>query len=158
MHPEHDPLQDAELTGLLGVAFQVVLAEFVRRLDAEGYADLRPVHGIVFQELRGGGATGTELAERLGVTKQAVGQIITDLEKRGYVQRQEHPNGGRWRLIVLTDKALDHLAVAGRVLYQLEAELADNLKDANLGALRTELAQLVRVMVGDEIPPLRPIW
>jgi DNA-binding MarR family transcriptional regulator len=155
---DHDPLQEAELTFLLGITFQVVLAEFVRRLDAEGYAELRPVHGIVFQELRGAGVTGTELAERLGVTKQAVGQIISDLEKRGYVRREPHPNGGRWRLIVLTDKALDHLTVAGRVLHQLESELADQLDDEKLTMLRTELVRLVRAMVGETTPPLRPMW
>jgi DNA-binding MarR family transcriptional regulator len=155
---EGDPLQDAELTLLLGLAFQVVIAEFVRRLDEKGYADLRPAHGIIFQELRNGGATGTELAKRLGVTKQAVSQILTELEQHGYVQRTEHPNGGRWRLVVLTDKALDHLAVAGPVLHQLESELAAQLDDADLTELRAKLARLVRVMVGQDLPPLRPIW
>nr|WP_207387201.1 MarR family transcriptional regulator [Frankia sp. Cppng1_Ct_nod] len=92
---------------------QVVVAEFVGRVDAAGYADLRPVRGMVFQALRGSGATGTELADRLGVTKQAAGQMVDDLEMRGYVRRQPHPDGGRRRLIVLTDKALDHLVVAG---------------------------------------------
>lgn len=158
MATEHDPLMDTELTILLGISFQVVLAEFVRRLDAEGYADLRPVHGLVFQELRRAGATGTELAQRLGVTKQAVGQIVDDLERRGYVRRQPHPNGGRWRLIVLTDKAFDHLTVAGRVLHGLEAELAARMDDTDLAGLRATLARLIRVSVGDAIPPLRPMW
>ncbi len=155
---EDDPLQDAELTLLLGLAFQVVLAEFVRRLDEKGYAELRPMHGIIFQELKNGGRTSTELAKRLGMTKQAVGQIVTDLEGNGYVQRKEHPNGGRWRLVVLTDKALDHLATAGPVLYQLEAELAAQLDDAHLAVLRAELAKLVRVLIGEKVPALRPVW
>ena len=43
---DDDPLEHTELTFLLGMAFQLTLAEFVRRLDAEGYDDLRPVHGL----------------------------------------------------------------------------------------------------------------
>ena len=157
MHTD-DPLARAELTFLLGMAFQLVLREFVSRVDAAGYADLRPVHGLVFQALRGPGATSTELADQLGVTKQAAGQIVDELEKRGYVRRQPHPGGGRRRLVVLTDKALEHLAVAGRVLHGLEAELADRLGDADLAGLRTELARLVRELSGDTMPPLRPVW
>jgi DNA-binding MarR family transcriptional regulator len=155
---DRDPLRDAELTFLLGTAFQVVLAEFIRRLNDVGYKELRPVHGMIFQILVGPGATSTELAERLGVTKQAVGQMVAELEKRGYVRREMHPDGGRRRLVVLTDKAIGHMTVAGHILHDLEAELAAQVDDTNLAVLRTELSRLVRAMVGDTIPPLRPVW
>ncbi|WP_234359277.1 MarR family winged helix-turn-helix transcriptional regulator [Plantactinospora sp. BC1] len=153
-----DPLARTELTFLLGMGFQLVLAEFVRRVAEAGYPDLRPVHGLAFQALRGGGATGTELAERLGVTKQAAGQLVDELERRGYLRREPHPSGGRRRLIVLTDRATEHLAVAGRVLHTLEAELVAGIGADGLAALRTELSRLVRHLAGDEPPPLRPLW
>ncbi|MEV6236958.1 MarR family winged helix-turn-helix transcriptional regulator [Lentzea sp. NPDC051838] len=157
MQPD-DPLARTELTFVLGMAFQLVVAEFVQRLDAEGYADLRPAHGAVFQALRGGGATSTELAERLGVTKQAAGQMVADLEERGYLRRVEHPDGGRRRLVVLTGKADEHMAVAGRVLHKLEAELASQLGEGKLQELRAGLSQLIRELAGAELPPLRPAW
>ncbi|MEU0878705.1 MarR family transcriptional regulator [Lentzea sp. NPDC005914] len=157
MHPD-DPLARTELTFVLGMAFQLVVAEFVRRLDAEGYADLRPAHGAVFQALRGGGATSTELAERLGVTKQAAGQMVADLEQRGYLRRVDHPDGGRRRLVVLTGKADDHMAVAGQVLYKLESELSARLGEENLLQLRAGLSQLIRELAGADLPPLRPAW
>lgn len=153
-----DPLERTELTFLLGMAFQLVLSEFVGRLDAAGYAELRPVHGLVFQSLRGPGATTSELAERLGITKQAAGQIVDDLEKRGYVERGPHPAGGRRKLVVLTRKALDHLAVAGRILHELESQLAKRLHETGLELPRAEIAAVIRALAGDSIPPLRPIW
>lgn len=154
----NEPLERTELTFLLGMAFQVVLSEFVSRLDAVGYADLRPMHGLVFQVLHGDGATSSELAEHLGVTKQAAGQILDDLEKRGYVERRPHPAGGRRKLVVLTPKATDHLAVAGRILHQLEAQLTKRLHEADLEVPRAELAAIIRTLAGDSIPPLRPVW
>lgn len=158
MATEDDPLRRTELTFLLGWAFQLVVGEFVRRLDVAGYADLRPVHGLVFQALRGGGATSTELASTLGVTKQAAGQIVAELERKGYLRRAEHPAGGRRRLVVLTDKADRHLAVAGELLRELEAELAGRLADPDLAELRGDLAALVRTLAGNTLPPLRPVW
>ena len=99
------------------------------------------------------------LPAELGVTKQASGQLVTDLEKRGYVRREDHPQGGRRRLIVLTDKALAHLQSAGAILHQLESEIAARAGDGTLPALRAELTRLIRAMTGDrDIPPLRPLW
>ncbi|NUR71796.1 MAG: MarR family transcriptional regulator [Hamadaea sp.] len=142
----------------MGLGFQLVLGEFVRRMDAAGHSDLRPVHGAVFQALKGHGATGTELAERLGVTKQAAGQLVDDLEARGYVRREPHPAGGRRKLVVLTEQAETHLRAAGRVLHGLEAELGASLGEAELAALRTGLARLIRELTGDRLPALRPQW
>jgi DNA-binding MarR family transcriptional regulator len=153
-----DPLEQSQLTFLLGMGFQLVLVEFVRRLDAQGYAEIRPMHGLVFQALRGPGLTSTELAQVLGVTKQAAGQIVNDLEDKGYVARTTHPSGGRRKLIVLTEKAHTHLAVAGRTLHALESELAEKLGDPELASLRAEVAGLIRAMAGESVPPLRPIW
>ncbi|MFI1732113.1 MarR family winged helix-turn-helix transcriptional regulator [Streptomyces acidicola] len=153
-----DPLENTELTFLLGMAFQLVLSEFVSRVDAAGHAELRPVHGLVFQALRGAGATSSELAERLGVTKQAAGQIIDDLEKRGYVERRPHPAGGRRKLVVLTGRAQEHLSVAGRILHELEGQLGKQLQDVGLDVPRAELAAIIRSLAGDAIPPLRPVW
>lgn len=144
-----------ELTFLLGMGFQLVLREFVTRLDASGYQDLRPIHGAVFQALKSSGATGTELADRLGVTKQAAGQIVDELAEKGYVTRQPHPEGGRRKLIVLTDKASQHLAVAGRILRGLEAELGETV---DFPGLRIELTKLIRTMAGPDLPALRPTW
>jgi DNA-binding MarR family transcriptional regulator len=150
-----DPLARTELTFLLGLGFQLVLREFVTRLDAAGYHDLRPIHGAVFQALRGSGATSTELAEHLGVTKQAAGQIVDELERKGYLTRQPHPDGGRRKLVVLTGKAFEHLTVAGRILRGLEAELG---KEVDFTVLRTELTKLIRTMSGADLPALRPFW
>ncbi|MET9290834.1 MarR family transcriptional regulator [Streptomyces sp. NPDC003077] len=160
MDPVHsdDQLPDVELTFLLGMAFQLLLSEFTHRVAEAGYPDLRPVHGMAFQILYGPGATSSELAEKLGVTKQAAGQIVDDLEKRGYVRREAHPAGGRRKLVVLTEAAHRHLAVAGRILHDLESEAAHRADQGDLSVLRNELARFIRALTDGHLPPLRPVW
>ncbi|HZM76979.1 MAG TPA: MarR family transcriptional regulator [Candidatus Limnocylindrales bacterium] len=153
-----DPLSHDELTYLLGLAFQLTHSEFVSRVHAISPTDLRPVHAMLFQVLGQHGATSTELAARLGVTKQATGQILDFLERQGYVTREPHPEGGRRRLVMMTDKAVNHLKLAGGVLNELESELSDQLGQQNIDLLRQELVRLIRHLAGDTLPPLRPIW
>ncbi|HEY1699915.1 MAG TPA: MarR family transcriptional regulator [Trebonia sp.] len=153
-----DDLVGFELTYLLGMAFQLLLGEFVRRLDELGYEEVKPVHGMAFQVLKNGGATGTELASRLGITKQAVSVMVAQLEEMGYVERVDHPSGGRRQLIRLTEKATVHLDVAGRVLHDLEAELTGRIGSMPVRILRMELAEMVWALSQGEIPPLRPVW
>ncbi|MDT0342190.1 MarR family winged helix-turn-helix transcriptional regulator [Streptomyces sp. DSM 44938] len=156
---ERDPLRQAELTILLGLAFQLLLGEFTGRLASAGYGDLRPAHGFAFQALGPHGATSSELARRLGVTKQAAGQLVDDLERRGYVRREPHPAGGRRKLVVLTEAGHRHLAVAGGVLHGLETELAARLgPGTDLDRLRGELTRVIRELGGETPPPLRPVW
>ncbi|MET9469382.1 MarR family transcriptional regulator [Streptomyces sp. NPDC006544] len=163
-----------ELAFLLGLGFQLLLGEFTRRLEESGHADhLRPLHGMAFQALKGPGATASELGERLGVTKQAAGQIVDDLERRGYVRREPHPEGGRRKLVVLTQAAVSHMEAAGRVLHALEAELGHGGHGGRAGVggsgvggsgvdlpvLRAELGRLIHALNGDRpLPALRPAW
>ncbi|MFC4335886.1 MarR family winged helix-turn-helix transcriptional regulator [Salininema proteolyticum] len=151
-----DDSREPELLFQLGMAFQMLLTEFTARMSEAGYDDLRPVHGYAFQALKEGGATSTELSQHLGVTKQAAGQIVDHLTGRGYVERLPHPDGGRRKLVVLTDKGWRHMADAGRILRSLEAEVASGYGD--LSGLKSNLSSLLGALGDGELPPFRPVW
>jgi DNA-binding MarR family transcriptional regulator len=155
-----DPLDDYELIFLLGLSFQQVLRRFTQRLEAAGYGDLRPVHGFALQVItRAGAVTASELAERLGVTKQATSQLVEQLVRRGYISRVAHPGGGRRRLLALTARGEQHLRDAGRILHEVERELTRNIDARRLSDTRQDLITLVRASVPPpEVPPLRPLW
>jgi DNA-binding MarR family transcriptional regulator len=153
-----EELAGFELTYLVGMTFQLLLKEFVGRLDKLGYEGIRPADGMAFQVLKGDGLTGTELAAQLGITKQAVSVMVDHLEKLGYVARANHPSGGRRQLIQLTEKAHVHLDVAGTVLHELESEIISKTGKIPLYTLRITLAEMILTLSGGDIPPLRPAW
>lgn len=153
-----DELAAYELTYLVGMTFQLLLKEFVGRLNELGYEGIRPMDGMAFQILKGDGLTGTELAAQLGITKQAVSGMIDHLETLGYVVRVQHTLGGRRQLIQLTEKAYVHLDVAGTVLHDLETEIIGQTGKKTMHTLRMTLAEIIMTLSGGDIPPLRPTW
>jgi DNA-binding MarR family transcriptional regulator len=70
---------------------------------ARGFEGVRPAHGFAFARLAPDGATATDLAAHLGVTKQAASQLVDELVRKGYVERRPHPGDARARLVVLTE-------------------------------------------------------
>lgn len=133
-------------------AGQAAIEELHRRLAERGYAGVRPAHGYAFQVIGAGGATAGELGRRLGVTKQAAGQMVDELERLGYVTREPDPEDGRRRLVKLTPSGVDCLRVSAEIFDELLAEwrARSGEVDAAVGALGA-LADLY----GGR---LRPIW
>jgi len=119
---------------------------------ARGFDDVRPAHGFAFSRLSAGGATITQLAEHLDVTRQAAAQLVDELVAKGYVQRLSHPEDARARLIVLTEKGWACTRAA-------EAAIAETLRpwERELGRQRTLALRddLLRVAPRG---PLRPAW
>jgi len=155
---DEDPLASYELVFLLGLSFQLLVEQFVTRLSDAGYDDLRPVHGFALQALGPDGATSSELADRLGMTKQAAGQMVDYLQDRGYLQRQKNPLGGRRRLVVLTERGRLHMVEARKILRALESDWVRSIGADRLHAVQADLATMVRAAAGGTIPPLRPVW
>jgi DNA-binding MarR family transcriptional regulator len=119
---------------------------------ARGFADVRPAHGYAFARLAPDGATVNELAEHLGVTKQAASQMVEDLVTRGYVERRPHPADARARLVVLTDRGWACTRAADAAAEETLRPWADAIGPERLATLRADLARLT-------VPGrIRPTW
>ena len=119
---------------------------------ARGFGDLRPAHGFAFTRLAAGGATITQLAEHLDVTRQAAAQLADELVAKGYVTRQPHPADARARLLTLTGKGWACTRAAEAATTDTVRAWAAALGESRLRALRDDLA---RIAPGG---PLRPTW
>lgn len=93
-------------------------------LAQRGHPDVRPGHGFALQAIAPGPVTGSELAGRLGVSKQAAGKTVDALADRGYVERTGDPADARRRLVVLTPRGRELLVLSGEILQRLRSERA----------------------------------
>ena len=100
-------------------------AAVTRRLDAAGFADLRPAHGYVFQHLVGGPMRVTELARKLGMTAQGASKSVIELEGMGYVVRRSDPQDQRNRPISLTRRGWDAIEASRVARAAVNAELME---------------------------------
>jgi DNA-binding MarR family transcriptional regulator len=125
---------------LLGVAFDHFSTEHTQRVAAAGYADIRPSHGCVFGGIDPeNGSRLTELADRAMMTKQSVGEVVSDLEKRGYLERVPDPQDGRAKIIRLTTKGREVYLAGWRLNEELEQQWAARFGEDHIAAMREAL-------------------
>ena len=119
---------------------------------ARGFGDLRPAHGFAFTRVSRDGATLTQLATHLDVTRQAAAQLVDELITRGYVERRPHPDDGRARLIVMTAKGWAATRAAEEAMADAVRPWAAILGERRLRALTEDLLRIAPA------GPLRPSW
>jgi len=131
--------------GLLARRLVRAVAERTRgELAAHGFTDLRPVHNAVFAQVFPSGARITEVATRLGVTKQHVALLVDELERGGYVERVPDPTDGRAKLVRLTDRGRAAARVALRSAQRMDQQWASVVGAERLGEMKATLWELVQ--------------
>jgi DNA-binding MarR family transcriptional regulator len=146
------------LPPLLDDAKRLGFAELHRRLEAEGHPKVRNAHGCVFRYVDTEGSRLTELAALAGLTKQAVGEFVDDLEQLGYVERIPDPVDGRAKLIRLTERGADARQAAVRIFDGIEQEWVERFGEERVAIVREVLEELVGVESADTaaaIPAIR---
>jgi len=136
------------LPALLTEVKMAAVRKLQSRLADAGHPDIREGFGCVFGFIdMQHGSRLTELAERSGFTKQAVGEAVTELERLGYVTRLPDPGDKRAKIIKLTDWGVDAV-LKGRWLFaEIEAEWAEQL-GAELPAGLREAATKIAALEG----------
>lgn len=153
------PSNTYELIALLATAWSILVDELHKELAKVGYGDIRPAHGFAFQLLAPNGATGNELAEHLGVTKQAASQMIDFLEEHGYVTRKPHPTDKRGKIVILTQRGWDCIQAVETILAKLESHWSTTLGPEHMKMLVADLRSIVLNSNTDILPyRLRPTW
>ena len=125
------------LPSLLIEVKTVAVERMFERMREAGFRDVREGHGCVFGfiDLEHGSRL-TDLAERARLTKQAVGEAVAELERKGYVERVPDPEDGRAKIIKLTERGRE-VALTGRRLFaEIEREWAEQLGEDLIAGLR----------------------
>jgi DNA-binding MarR family transcriptional regulator len=122
---------------LLSKVKMTAVERMFERMREAGFDDVREGHGCVFGfiDLEQGSRL-TDLAERSGLTKQAVGEAVAELERKGYLERVADPEDGRAKIIKLTQRGVDAARTGRRLFKEIEDEWADRYGEERVASLR----------------------
>jgi len=148
MSIDHDTPRPSLMIRLLSLAFDDFCEQVEQRLADTPYNDIRISHGCVFGNIDPQGTRLTELAERARMTKQSVGEVTSDLEQRGYVERVPDPSDGRAKIIRLTERGRDAQALGVGLIDELEEQWAERFGAERVAALREALEVITGERVG----------
>jgi DNA-binding MarR family transcriptional regulator len=115
-------------------------------LVGRGFDDLTPTIASVIPLLDAAGARSTALAQRSGVTKQAMSQLVRLLEERNYVEQIPDPTDTRAKLVRLTKRGVTMRAACFKVRLELQAAVVKSLGPRNSKRLQEDLKTLTAVL------------
>jgi DNA-binding MarR family transcriptional regulator len=102
---------------------------------------LQPAHAKVLVHIDIHGSRLTDLAARAGISKQAMGKVIDELQFLGYVSRSTHQDG-RAKMIQFTRKGQKLLQDAGDSVDAVWHQYAQMFGEKRLAKFRDELQSL----------------
>lgn len=137
--------RDAATLQLLFKAARLANEQALARVAASAPAGprVRPAHTALFPHLGFEGIRLTDLAAKVGVTKQAVGQLVDDLAALGMVERVSNPDDSRAKRIRFSRRGHAALMHGLGVLRAIQDGLA-----AAVGARRMrELHETLKLVI-----------
>jgi DNA-binding MarR family transcriptional regulator len=136
------PFGPPMIGALLRTPWEAVQRRMLERLHDQGFADLDFAHLNVFQYPGPQGARPSELAARLGMTKQALNYLLGELERLDYLQRQPDPDDLRSKRVVLTRRGASAIRVIREAVTEVETTWAQQLGPERFAQFRVLLLEL----------------
>jgi DNA-binding MarR family transcriptional regulator len=135
-------MEDMLIGALLRVPAQAIHRRIIHELNAAGFKELREPHMAVLQFPGPDGVRPSALAERAGMSKQAMNQLLRSLEGFGYIARSDAPDAGRARIIRFTKRGRAAYAKIHDILRDIEREWSAELGPARFAQLKELLCRV----------------
>jgi DNA-binding MarR family transcriptional regulator len=118
----------------------------LRKCRRRGHPDIRRSHTALFSNLGFGTVRLTELADRAGITQQAMGKLVKEMESIGYIKRRVDESDKRAKIIELTDKGKVLVNDSIEIVDEIIAEYTDCMGQDGVDELEQALQQAVNAL------------
>lgn len=110
-------------------------------LKQQGWPAITRAQSLVFVNIGEGVTRPSEIASRVGVTRQAIHQTINEMVELGYLTLQPDPTDRRAKVVVYTEQGERVGAAAVSALRDIENSLSTRIGSDRVVALRDALGQ-----------------
>jgi DNA-binding MarR family transcriptional regulator len=134
--------KDMLIGALLRVPAEAIFRRLIRELNAGGFDGLSLPHIAVLRFPGPDGERPGVLAERAGISKQAMNRLLGSLEDLGYVVRSGAPGEGRTRIVRFTKRGHAAYAKEVEILREIEREWSAELGPKDFARLKLLLGRV----------------
>ncbi|MDE2561130.1 MAG: MarR family transcriptional regulator [Sphingomonadales bacterium] len=110
------------------------------KLEAGGYPGISRTQSLLLANIAAGEHRAIRIASNLGVSRQAISQILADMEARNIVSVSADPDDKRARIVDFHPSTGDLRKIAAAILGELEATVAERIGKARFQTMREALA------------------
>lgn len=108
-------------------------------LKEGGFTNTTRAQSLLIANIAAGEQRAIRIARNLGVTRQAISQMLAELEANGLIVVEADPNDGRARIVKFSEQAAGTRKAARSILEGLETELVQRLGLQSYVGLRDAL-------------------
>ncbi|MFZ0668332.1 MAG: MarR family transcriptional regulator [Acidimicrobiales bacterium] len=119
------------------------------QLHAAGIEDLPRNGAFILLGIESGGGPRVDLPSTLGVSKQAVSQLLDTLVNRGYLERSTDATDRRRIALDLTERGRQAADACLRGVEAVNRQLYEKIQPEQVAAMRTALLALSEIKVSD---------
>jgi len=112
-------------------------------LGDNGYDNFKIGHIGIMMHVKNGGTTAAELSKIIGISKQAMSELIKELIKKNFLELRPNPTDQRSHLIHKTDEGIEFSAVLIKSRMFIDQEFSNILSEEKLILLKELLFELV---------------
>ena len=136
------PLGPPLIGALMRMPVDAIVARMLAGLHSAGFTDLVAAHMAVLRYPGAEDRRPSELASETGMSKQAMNYLLGEMERLGYLRRDDDPDDHRSKRIHLTERGDAAGQTMRQTVAEIEAELAAELGEARLEQLKLLLIEL----------------
>lgn len=138
--------QDDNFAPALGAAGRALTATMMARVAGCGFNGMTPALASLMPLLDATGVRPTVLAQRAGVTKQAISQLVRELEARGYVEQAPDSTDTRAKIVRLTKRGVALHSACAEVKRELQSMAIAKLGKSRVSQLQRDLLELAAAL------------
>ena len=133
------------VAAVLLAAARAHTAAVAARLAVRGYTDFPFASASLLWLLDEGGTRSTLLAQRAGVTKQAMSQLVRLMERQGYLEQVADPNDTRAKVVRMTRRGEAVKNACVEVREELNQKVARTIGKGKARDLQSHLDAMTRI-------------
>lgn len=116
---------------------------FTQAMVENGFAWYAEARGGLIQHIGHDGIAQSELAQRAGMTKQAIQQHLDDLVDDGILERVADSGDARRKLVHFTDRGFEALEVANGIKRRIESDYLQAIGRSDMQTLQAALRVII---------------